>query len=170
MPPTIRVDNKGVNRGVNKGVDNADKAIENKGEMADLVRPVLEGSGSVVGGDGVDLAPGGHKFTKNYKGDKKYVPGRDFYGGMDLVTNLDKLEKIKLKSHIDNCKRKIERSMVSMFRSLEAMDMFVEPGSLKVRYTFECPIEGGDFRGNSLSTHLSGMRHGRLSRCQIGYF
>ena len=29
------------------------------------------------------LAPGGHKFTQNYKGDKNYVPGRDFYDGMD---------------------------------------------------------------------------------------
>ena len=116
----------------------------------------MEGSG----GDVADLAPSvGHKFTKHYKGDKNYVPGREFYDGMDLVT-LHKAEKIKLLAQINNCKKKVERSMVSMFGSVDAMDMFVEPGSRKVRYIFDCPIEGCDFRGNNLSRHLSGKRHG----------
>ena len=34
-----------------------------------------------------------------------------------------------------------------MFGSVEAMDMFIEPGTGKVRYTFECPIEGATFVG-----------------------
>ena len=114
---------------VNKGIVN--KEIVNEGDVVE---------GSVVGGDAIDLAPGGHKFTQNYKGDKMYIPGRDFYDGMDVV-KLDKLEKIKLSSHIENCKRKIQRSLGSMFGSVNSMDMYVEPGTEKVRYTFRCPIE-----------------------------
>ena len=142
---------------VNKGIvnnNNVNKGIVNNNETA-----VVEGSGGDVA-DLADLAPSaGHKFTKNYKGDKNYVPGREFYDGMDLVT-LEKAEKAKLLAQINNCKLKVERSMVSLFGSVDAMDMFVEPGSRKVRYIFGCPIEGCDFRGNNLSRHLSGKRHG----------
>ena len=145
-------------RGGSGSVDKGEIVSSETVNKSEIVNKVDLVEGSVVCGDAVDVAPGGHKFTKNYKGDKNYVPGREFYEGMDLVT-LDKLEKIKLKSHIENCKRKIERSMVSMFGSVEAMDMFIEHGTGKVRYTFECPIEGCDFRGNNLSRHLSAKRH-----------
>ena len=78
----------------------------------------------------------------------------------EAVKKTRKKVHMKKKLIINNCKKKVERSMVSMFGSVEAMDMFVEPGSRKVRYIFECPIEGCDFRGNNLSRHLSGKRHG----------
>ena len=58
-----------------------------------------------------------------------------------ILLREDNLEKIKLRSHIENCKRKIERSLGSMFGSVDSMDMYIEPGTGKVRYTFRCPIE-----------------------------